>query len=62
LALAGANQLADFEDAGAGEVERYRTRLAFQTMIHPDGMGEAFRVFAQKKGIEGARLAGFSAI
>ena len=58
LALAGANQLADFEDAGASEVERYRTRLAFQTLIHPDGMGEAFRVFVQQKGIGGARLAG----
>jgi SAM-dependent MidA family methyltransferase len=58
LALAGANQLADFEDAGASEVERYRTRLAFQTLIHPDRMGEAFRVFVQQKGIGGARLAG----
>jgi SAM-dependent MidA family methyltransferase len=62
LALAGANQLADFEDAGAGEAERYRTRLAFQELIHPDGMGETFRVFAQEKGVAEARLAGFSAI
>jgi SAM-dependent MidA family methyltransferase len=62
LALAGANQLADFEDAGASEVERYRTRLAFQELIHPDGMGERFRVFAQKKGIGVVRLAGFSDI
>jgi SAM-dependent MidA family methyltransferase len=62
LALAGANQLADFEDAGAGEAERYRTRLAFQELIHPDGMGETFRVFAQEKGVSGARLSGFLAI
>ena len=62
LALAGANQLADFEDAGASEVERYRTRLAFQELIHPDGMGEAFRMLVQKKGIGAVRLAGFSAI
>jgi len=59
LALAGANQLTDFEDASASEVERYRTSLAFQTLVHPDGMGEAFRVFVQKKGITGARLSGF---
>ncbi|MGB6201058.1 MAG: SAM-dependent methyltransferase [Candidatus Acidiferrales bacterium] len=59
LALAGANQLADFEDAEASEVERYRTRLAFQELIHPDGMGETFRVFVQQKGIGDARLSGF---
>jgi SAM-dependent MidA family methyltransferase len=59
LALTGANRLADFEDAGASESERYRTRLAFQTLVHPDGMGEAFRVFVQEKGIRGARLSGF---
>jgi len=62
LALAAANQLADFEDSGASEAERYRARLGFQTLVHPDGMGETFRVFAQKKGIEEARLSGFSAI
>ncbi|MGB6431518.1 MAG: SAM-dependent methyltransferase [Candidatus Acidiferrales bacterium] len=62
LALAGANQLKDFEDPGASEVERYRTRLAFQELIHPDGMGEAFRVLVQEKGIRGARLAGLLAI
>jgi SAM-dependent MidA family methyltransferase len=62
LALAGANQLADFEDEGAGEAERYRARLAFQTMIHPDGMGEAFRVLVQEKGAGRARLTGLSPI
>jgi len=59
LALAGANQLADFDDASASEIERYRTSLAFQTLVHPDGTGEAFRVFAQQKGIASARLTGY---
>jgi SAM-dependent MidA family methyltransferase len=62
LALAGANQLKDFEDAEASEAERYRTRLAFQELIHPDGMGETFRVLVQEKGIGGARLAGLAEI
>lgn len=59
LALAGANRLADFEDASESDAERYRTRLAFQTLVHPDGMGEAFRVLVQRKGIASARLSGF---
>jgi len=28
-------------------------------LVHPDGTGEAFRVFAQQKGIASARLTGF---
>jgi len=59
LALAAANQLSDFEDSGATEVERYRTRLAFQTLVHPDGMGESFRVLVQQNGIKSACLSGF---
>jgi SAM-dependent MidA family methyltransferase len=59
LALARHTQLADLNAEGASEQEQTRSRLLFKTLIHPEGMGEAFQVFAQHKGIESPRLAGF---
>lgn len=59
LALARDSDFADLEAEGGNENERTCRRLLFKTLIHPEGMGETFRVFAQRKGIESARLAGF---
>jgi len=47
----GASHFAD----GANAAER----RAFQTLMHPQMMGIAFKVLALAKGVEGARLAGF---
>jgi len=59
LTLARRTHLADLNAEGASEQEQTRTRLLFKTLIHPEGMGETFQVFAQHKGIESPRLAGF---
>jgi SAM-dependent MidA family methyltransferase len=58
LALARHAHLEDLRAEGKSEAEQMRSRLLFKTLIHPEGMGETFRVFAQHKGIESPRLAG----
>ncbi len=58
LALGRKNELADVYDEGQSEVDRIRARLLLKNLIHPEGMGEAFHVFIQHKGVEGARLTG----
>jgi SAM-dependent MidA family methyltransferase len=50
LGLARASKFADIDPQGAMEEEQSRRRLAFTTLIHPEGMGEAFQVFVQHKG------------
>lgn len=59
LALARHANFAELKAEGASEAEQTRSRLLFKTLIHPEGMGETFQVFAQHKGIESPRLAGF---
>ena len=59
LSLARHSNCADLEPAGLSDTEQARMRLLFKTLIHPEGMGETFQVFAQHKGIESPRLAGF---
>jgi len=59
LALARKSRMADLEDENLSEQERTRRRLLFKTLIHPEGMGETFQVFAQHKGIEAPLLSGF---
>jgi len=59
LSLARYSNCADLEPAGLSDTEQARMRLLFKTLIHPEGMGETFQVFAQHKGIEWPRLAGF---
>ena len=62
LALARHTNFADLDDADATEHQKTAARLQFKTLIHPEGMGETFRVLAQRKGIEAMRLAGFEAL
>jgi SAM-dependent MidA family methyltransferase len=59
LALARHSNFADLETAGASEHEKIAARSQFKTLIHPEGMGEAFKVLIQQKGIESVNLAGF---
>ncbi len=58
LAMARVSNFADLHDAGHDETEKLRGRLKFKTLIHPEGMGEAFEVQIQKKGIGDVSLSG----
>ncbi len=49
VALGRANEFADLYQPGASELQHIRSRLLLKTLIHPEGMGETFRVFVQHK-------------
>ena len=61
-ALGRGNEFADLNEPGASEVQRIRGRLLLKTLIHPEGMGETFRVFIQHKGMEAPRLTGLAGV
>ncbi|MGC1384055.1 MAG: SAM-dependent methyltransferase [Candidatus Acidiferrales bacterium] len=52
LALARESNLTDLESRGQSELESAKSRNAFKTLIHPEGMGETFKVLIQHKGIQ----------
>jgi SAM-dependent MidA family methyltransferase len=58
VALGRANQFADLYEPGQSEVEKLRARLLLKNLIHPEGLGETFRVLIQHKGIETPKLTG----
>jgi SAM-dependent MidA family methyltransferase len=58
LALGRHSNFADLESTGASEHEKIAARSLFKTLIHPEGMGETFKVLIQQKGIDSATLAG----
>lgn len=58
LALARAGEFADLGAAEACDFDQTALRLAFKQLIHPEGMGEAFKVLLQVKGVAGACLSG----
>jgi SAM-dependent MidA family methyltransferase len=62
VALGRGNEFADLYEPGASEVERVRGRLLLKTLIHPEGMGETFRVLIQHKGLEAPRLTGLAGV
>lgn len=62
LALARHTNFVDLEMPGVSEHEQTAARLRFKTLIHPEGMGETFKVLAQHKGIETPQLAGFESL
>lgn len=62
LALARQSNFADLESDGMSEQERIRATNIFKTLIHPEGMGETFKVLVQHKGIEPAALTGLAAL
>jgi SAM-dependent MidA family methyltransferase len=59
LALARHHSFEILEDPAATENQRMAARRRFNTLIHPEGMGETFRVGLHHKGMDGVRLAGF---
>jgi len=60
LALGQGNEFADLYDEGQSEAERTKARLQLKTLIHPEGMGERFQVFIQRKGVGAAPLTGLA--
>ena len=58
LALGQGTDFADLYEDGHTEAERVRARLQLKTLIHPEGMGEQFQVFIQRKGIDAWHLTG----
>jgi SAM-dependent MidA family methyltransferase len=60
VALGKANEFADLYDPEQSEVEKLRARLLLKNLIHPEGLGETFRVLIQHKGIETPYLTGLS--
>ena len=60
VALGRGNEFADLYEPGASEVEKLRGRLLLKTLIHPEGMGETFRVLIQHKGIKAPALTGLA--
>jgi SAM-dependent MidA family methyltransferase len=58
LSLARHEQMSALEAAGETEEAKFRARLQFKTLIHPEGMGETFQVLIQHKGIEMPKLTG----
>jgi SAM-dependent MidA family methyltransferase len=62
MALARKSHFAELESSGGGEADAARRRLMFKTLIYPEGMGEMFQVFVQRKGMGEIQLAGLEAL
>ncbi len=62
LALGRRNEFADLYDEGQAETDRLRARLLLKNLIHPEGMGETFRVLIQHKRISSPYLTGLTAL
>lgn len=60
VALGRENEFADLYEPGQTETEKLRARLLLKNLIHPEGLGEAFQVLIQHKGIDAPRLTGLS--
>jgi len=58
LALGEANQFADLHEPSGSELENLQARLKLKRLIHPEGMGNIFKVLVQHRGIESPRLTG----
>jgi SAM-dependent MidA family methyltransferase len=60
LALGRGNEFADLYDAGQSETDRVRAQIQLSSLLNPEGMGETFQVFIQRKGIAEAKLTGLA--
>jgi SAM-dependent MidA family methyltransferase len=58
LALGEANQFADLYEPGASELENLKARLKLKRLIHPEGMGNIFKVLVQHRGLTAPKLTG----
>ena len=62
VALGKGNEFGDLYDAGQSEADKWRVGPGLKTLIHPEGMGEMFKVLIQHKGIAAPRLTGLAGI
>lgn len=62
LALARASGFSDLPGAEASETEKLQARLELKQLIHPEGMGETFKVLIQAKGVAGGSLSGLAGL
>ncbi len=62
LALGKENEFADLYDDGQTEGDQVRARLQLKTLIYPEGMGERFQAFIQRKGAPPVKLIGLAGI
>ena len=62
LALARRSNFADLEGDGMNEQEQARARNIFKALVHPEGMGETFKILVQHKGVDPAALTGLAAL
>jgi SAM-dependent MidA family methyltransferase len=58
LALGEANEFADLYQPGSSQVENLKARLKLKRLIHPEGMGNIFKVLVQHRGITSPKLTG----
>jgi len=58
LALGETNEFADLYQPGSSELENLKARLKLKRLIHPEGMGNVFKVLVQHRGINSPRLTG----
>lgn len=58
LALARASGLVELLESQSGDSQQRAARLQLKQLIHPEGMGEAFKVLIQAKGVAAASLSG----
>jgi SAM-dependent MidA family methyltransferase len=58
MALGEGNEFADLCPPGASELENLKARLKLKRLIHPEGMGNIFKVLVQHRGIASPRLTG----
>jgi len=58
LALGEPNQFADLYEPGVSEIENLKARLKLKRLIHPEGMGNIFKVLVQHRGVDSPRLTG----
>ncbi|MFB3126491.1 MAG: SAM-dependent methyltransferase, partial [Candidatus Acidiferrales bacterium] len=58
LALVQASGLAGEIESMTSEVKKLKLRQQLKQLIHPEGMGEAFKVLVQARGVGQVRLSG----
>jgi len=58
MALGEENQFADLYDDGQTETDKLQVRLQLKRLIYPGGMGGAFKVLVQHRGIPAPQLTG----
>lgn len=62
MALGEENEFADLYDPGQSEAERFQARLKLKRLIHPEGMGNIFKVLIQHRGVTAPRLTGLKLV